>query len=295
MSVQDAVTLSWNNNSYVGDELVEIFRRLTTGPGPWSKVKTIPISGASQSDIQTGLTPLTAYDHAVRSQKGGLYRVGWESFNPDLWADGILPAGAKALNVATSAVGLAITAAVWSRTSGIAEQVALTFDAPPSGCAVEVYVDTGGGFALNGTTAADATTYVYNATGHGEQNVSFKVRAVRGAVVGAYGGTRVCWTGPLPPVFAGYNFLGFGGQWALDWVNGVSSGFTEADKEDSSMGGYPNSWVFAFTAIAVPTNGHNVTQACGPALIGVRLRHYQVAFAVTDYSEYAAVTGITGC
>ena len=274
MTVADTLTVTFDKTDQVGDELWEVFARLSTGPGAWSKAETVPDSGSTPQSIAVdGRLPLTEYDLAIRCQRGGLVPVGYESSNPDNWDAATAP-GAKVDDQPTSALALEITSAVWSRTSDVAEKVALVFAAPPAGCAVEVHVSANGvDFSLDGTTAPDATTYDYDGSAVGETARWFKLRAKRGALVGAFGAAVRVWIGPLKPEFVSTEEYG-PGQWLITWTNNVSVGWTEGKNHNGD--------VFTFLVL-VPINWKAVES---DNFLGVELRHNQTAFTVEDYSEW---------
>lgn len=183
-------TVAWTNNTYDGDEFVQIFARKTGSGGTgWSLRLTVQLSGATQNAVVSGLDAITAYDVALRMVRGGEVKTGYEdSSNPDNWT-GATVAGAKAsgnLSVSTPV----ITSTVWSRVSPTATQILVTWtladlNAPVS---IERRINAGA-YSEVGTLAGPATphTFAYDSSADAVgATIDFRVRGKNGALVGTY-------------------------------------------------------------------------------------------------------------
>ncbi len=321
MTVGNTITLDWDNNAYDGDELLELFQRLNTGPGAWSKVATFAHNNAAtQEYARAGLTPLTAYDFAIRSQRGGLYRPGWGSINPELWDDLGLQAGARVENVETSAVAPGINTTAWSRDSGVQHRISIGFpsdandDAPPEGCTVEIERGLNGvDFDPLDETAADATDYQDLLTNpDAGVRYYYRLRYKRGLLVGAWSDVVSCWAGPLPVAAFGVYYsvrngtgdgITFYDEWGFSfaWPAGSYQNVQIAEVEIDEGGGFT---LFAPSNVASdwtrPTGGLVLVQVdafqfCGVGPLDARIRIKQTSFAVDDYSEYVDAIGAIEC
>lgn len=323
MSVADTITLDWENNEADGDELVEIFRRLTTGPGPWTKVKTLLVNGApTQSTTVEVPTPLTEYDFAIRGQRGGLYRSGWGSANPDLWDDVGLETGAKALAVASGAVAPVISNCAWYRLDAVTHRIGLNWAAGPSGATVQVHRATveGGPYTLIDTTAADATDYQDSfVNGAAGVRYYYKTRFKRGSLLGDFSEISSAWAGPLAPTLTSFYFSNRGSvigetydEWGVTWTwpsgdfQGVQTVIVQTDivGDGSWVTQGPTYYDALGDAVANPDRPGDVFgfvhvaldyYCIDPATFDVRLRTKQTAFGVDNYSEYSSLSNEPGC
>jgi hypothetical protein len=241
------------------------------------------VGGGVSTYTVTGLVWSTLYYAEVRHKRNGQF----SAYSNEV---------SGTTNIADA---LTINSAVWSRIDASNEKIALTFTAPPTGNTVQILTSTtiGGVYSIVGETAANGTSFDYDVdvAGTAETAVFFKVRAKNGVALGTLSAPVRCWAGLLStPVVESYAPLGFGSQWELVWSNTMGgSATTDIDRQDSSLGGYPNAWVSAFTAQSGTVK--NLTQVCGPSFVAVRVRHRLVAFAVTDFSEWYEVIDISGC
>lgn len=325
MSVADSVTLDWTNNAYDGDELLEIFRRLTTGPGAWAKVKTVlHNNSAAQEAVVTDLNPLTEYDFAVRSQRGGLYRAGWESANPSLWDDAGLETGAMVAAVATSAFAPYINVTEWSRTSGTEHIISIGFPGSmpaggpaPEGCTVEIERGTNGvDFTPLDETAADATDYQdIMANGAAGVRYYYRLRYKRGALVGAWSDVVSCYAGPLAPELLSVYYANrnatddgvvFYDEWGfvIAWPAGSYQGVQEAEAEVDIGSGFASVTPLYIGGVTdTPDRPGDVNffyrtdpfEYCGLGPLDARVRAKQTAFAHVDYSEYSTMLNSIEC
>lgn len=321
MTINDTITLDWDNEDYDGDELLEIFQRLNTGPGPWAKVKTIAHNNAAaQSQAVDGLIALTEYDFAIRSQRGGLYRPGWGAINPELWDDAGLEAGARVEAVPTGAVAPGINVCEWSRTTNVSHRISIGFpsdandDAPPEGCTVEVERGLDGiDFDPLDETAADATDYQDLLT-NPEVGVRYyyRLRYKRGSLVGAWSDVVSAWAGPLAPNFSSVYYsvrngtgdgIVFYDEWGFvfTWPAGDYDGVQVVEVEVDEGGGFnlspPSNTADNWTR---PTGGLVLIQVdafqfCGLGPLDSRIRIKQTYVGVDDYSEYVTEVGGIAC
>lgn len=270
------IDLTWANGDSSLETITEIWRGSTSG----AETLFTTVGGGVHAYSNTGLTASTQYFYKVRHKRNGQF----SSYSNEADDTTDVP------------IALVLATPVWSRTGTSAEQVALSFSAPPSGLAVQILVASavGGPYSVADTTAADATSYVFDASGIPETVVFFRVRATDGMVVGVDSNSQRCWIGLLSyPTLVSYTPLGFASQWELVWTNTLSGATVDAERQDSSLGGYPTAWTGGFTNFSGTV--HNVTQVCGPTFVGIRLRHQKTAFSTTDYSEWYEVPDFAGC
>lgn len=121
------VTLSWTNNSFRGDEFVQVLRRVNgTGSAGWSVILTTPIGASLQSVQLSDAAPVQKYDYAIRMFREGAVTLGYEQQSPDDWT-AATQAGSKASAKTTTAQTPVMTAGVWSRLDASHTQVALSW------------------------------------------------------------------------------------------------------------------------------------------------------------------------
>jgi hypothetical protein len=172
-----SIRLEWLNNSYRGNELVQLFVR--PSGGAWSLAGTFAIAGDDQLTSWDTALPVTLYDVALRYLNQTTPAVGYESTNPDLWT---------AATAAQSKSTVTTTSAPVSWVSGvyyaITKNVALTWASAQLGVPylLEKFV---GGVWVTVVSGITANVYVY-AVPVGEQGltVPFRVTAQSGVVSG---------------------------------------------------------------------------------------------------------------
>lgn len=315
MTVADTVTLDWTNNAYDGDELLEIFRRLTTGPGPWAKVKTVLHNGAaSQSAAVNGLERLTEYDFAIRSQRGGLFRPGWESANPSLWDDSGLEAGAMVSAVATSALAPVPIRWEWERLDIDSDVINLEWEDCPADCQIIVERNLdGGGYVEQDSPDPGEITWQYFITGGGGgagQLIGFRFKFRKDGLDGEYSDPVFVYGGPAAPTLLGVSYLNrnatddgvtFYDEWGFvfDWPAGSYQGVQEIEVEvDEGGGGFVNR---SYLGDGTRPDGNVVVvrtdpyEYCGLGPQDARIRAKQTAFTTVDYSNYSTIADAIEC
>src|SRR5690606_9575625 len=143
----DSVMLHWKNRDMIGDELIEVWLR--PAGGAWALATSVGVSAAvDQQYLLEGLDAGTDYDWALRAVRGGLYRAGYESPDPDTW-----PAASRS-SFTTAILPPTIESATWERTAADRERIRLTITPAHAGADIRVYRDA----ALIATIPAPGNT-----------------------------------------------------------------------------------------------------------------------------------------
>jgi hypothetical protein len=172
-----SIRLEWLNNSYRGNELVQLFVR--PSGGAWSLAGTFAIAGDDQLTSWDTALPVTLYDVALRYLNQTTPAVGYESTNPDLWT-----AATAAQSKSTVTTGSAAVAWTSGLYDAVSKNAILTWASAQLGVPylLEKFV---GGVWVTVVSGITANVYVY-AVPVGEQGltVPFRVTAQSGVVSG---------------------------------------------------------------------------------------------------------------
>lgn len=155
--------LSWSNLGMAGDELLELW--LKTGSS-WALDSTIAVTSNPTQTHTFSLAPGTTYSFQIRARRGGVYRAGYTSGNPEDW-----PSGSR-LDYTTGLPKPTLTFTGWARTSSTARHLSFTLGNLVSARGTRFYKSTNGGssFSLVATIGAGTSTYDYAIQG-GEDGV----------------------------------------------------------------------------------------------------------------------------
>ena len=176
----------WDNNSYLGDEDVEVYAR--EDGGTWVLLATVAISGISQTLDVEGFSPLASVDVALRAIRRGAVKTGYEDANPDNWT-GATVAGAKdntVLSCGTPVIG----SVTYARVSPSQTQLTVVFTLADLYVDVQVEKRVNSG-AWSVVTTLDGSlaprTYAYTPTaGEAGATIDFRLRPVHGSTYGTY-------------------------------------------------------------------------------------------------------------
>ncbi len=176
-----SIRLAFTNNNARGNELVQLFARITAGA--WTLVRTFAVAGAEQVTSWDTALPVAFYDLAERYVSGGVPAVGYEG-SPDDWT-AATAAGSKT-TVTTSSADVAWVGGSFVDAS---TPVNLQWTSAQQDVPYLLEKDIGAGFV---TVAADLVANNYQYTIPGAElgtTVTFRVTARRGAIAGPTAGT----------------------------------------------------------------------------------------------------------
>jgi hypothetical protein len=83
------IRLEWLNNSYKGNEVVQLFAQISAGV--WSIVGSYAINGDDQLVSWATALPVAAYSIALRYMNGATPTAGFEGTDPDFWTSPFAP------------------------------------------------------------------------------------------------------------------------------------------------------------------------------------------------------------
>ena len=181
------LTISWTNNSALGNETVEVW--LKTG-STWAVQATVALSGTSQSTTIAPLEALTDYEVAIRMRTpAGAYTTGFSEATPNLWSSGSA-AGAKDTITTGGAAPSVLTVSTWTRLSSTQTVFNITVGAVDKRTSIELERQVGAGaFSVVYTESptSGVISYQYEVQpGEVGQNITFRARLKRGANVSSY-------------------------------------------------------------------------------------------------------------
>ena len=181
------LTVSWTNNSALGNETVEVW--LKTG-STWALQSTVALSGTSQSTTIAPLESLTDYEVAIRMRTpSGAYTTGYSESTPNLWTSGGA-AGAKDTISTGAAAPSVLTVSAWTRISATQTVFNITLGAVDKRTPFELERQVGAGawsvvFTDTPTSGSTSYQYVVDPAEVG-QTITFRARLKRGANVTSY-------------------------------------------------------------------------------------------------------------
>lgn len=225
-----SVLLSWDNNDFDGNEIVQVFAK--PAGGSWSLVVSLAIGGSSQQTTLDALLPLTEYEIAIRYTRGVQVTPGYAGDNPDAWT--APTADDSKVIFETSSAAVTWVSDVFTTPSG---PVTITWASDQLNVPYLIEKDPGGGFV---EVASDvfANQYVYAVPG-GELGLTipFRVTAKRGAIVGPNTGSNdvEMFLTVGQPAWVSAVWTVASGVAALDWTD--ASGATSYLLEKSTNGG----------------------------------------------------------
>src|SRR5690606_895690 len=238
-----------------------------------------------------GLKAGTTHKFQIRARRGTLYRQGYTSANPDNWPTESL------LVYVTGLAAPTITAATWERTSASSERILVTVSPIYDDVALALL----SGAVVVGTAPAphSGPVTIAHVDPAGEQLHTYTARHRTAAQGGDESAPVSRWSGPDAPTLTAIEPQGVC-VYTVRWASASGSLYTEIEDD------YPNS-SFALRGTADPGQGE-IQVAHGQALddcaglggemipVGVRIRHRQDSFGVSDYSQYAVdVTSLELC
>lgn len=263
------VSLAWVNNSFLGDEVVQVFAK--EAGGEWAVVFSVPVGDdmAQSTNFET-LLPLRAYELALRYVRGPRVTLGYEGADPDLWT-AATAAGSKTTFNTSSAAPVMATPLFTSPSGPIA--INWTSDQTGGTYLVEKY----NGAAWE-TVAADVEANTYSYTIPGPElgtTVPFRITAKRGAIVGPVSASTGIFmgvtVGPTSWVSATWN-LPVTNIATADLVWASASGATSYLLEKNSGVGWTTVATVAGTAYNYKPAGASMTVGPWEANVTVQFR-----------------------
>lgn len=283
------VTVSWTNNSVLGNESVEVW--LKAGSGAWALRSTVALSGTTQSTQLIGLEALEAYEVALRHlAPGPTYTSGYTQATPDLWTAGTA-AGSKG-TITTGGAAPVLVSGAWARTSATTSRIALDGTTVDRRCVVEFQKNAGAGWVPAGTldmAAVPSHPFAQNVEVLGAElgvSMQYRCRLTRGVTTSAWSNTLTVLAGiaTLPPAFAHWFDLSAGSTQRVELWTAANAlaGLTLQYQHVASA------------AVLVPTGGHTfersavrLERASAVAeAFDVRARVAVTSFGVTDYGPW---------
>src|SRR5690606_13395593 len=284
----DSVMLHWKNRDMIGDELIEVWLR--PAGGAWALATSVGVSAAvDQQYLLEGLDAGTDYDWALRAVRGGLYRAGYESPDPDTW-----PAASRS-SFTTLLLPPTIESATWERTSASSERILVTVS--PVYNDVDLELLSGGVVVGTAPAPHSGPVTIAHVDPAGEQLHTYTARHRTAAKEGDESAPVSRWAGPDAPTLTEIIPQGVC-VYTVRWASASGSLYTEIEDD------YPNS-SFALRGTAAPGQGE-IQVAHGQAIedcagiggemipVTVRIRHRQDSFGVSDYSHYS-IDGLELC
>src|SRR5690606_13253461 len=164
--------------------------------GAWALETSVGVAAAvDQPYLLEDLDAGTDYDWALRAVRGGLYRAGYESPDPDTW-----PAESRS-SFTTALLPPTIESATWERTAADSERIRLTITPAHAEADIRVYRDA----ALIATIPAPGNTESLtfdDTTALGlvsKTNHTYTVRSATAHVESADSAPVTRWVGPDAP------------------------------------------------------------------------------------------------
>lgn len=283
------VTVEWTNESMIGDETLELW--VDDGSG-WNLVDSEAVEPQPIQDYTfEGLKAGTTHKFQIRARRGTLYREEYQSSNPDDWPTESL------LVYVTGLAAPTITAATWERTSASSERILVTVS--PVYNDVDLELLSGGVVVGTAPAPHSGPVTIAHVDPAGEHLHTYTARHRTAAKVGDESTPMSRWSGPDTPTLTEIIPQGIC-VYTVRWASASESLYTEIEDD------YPNS-SFALRRTADPgedeiqvAHGQQLEDCAGLGgemiPVGVRIRHRQDAFDVSDYSQYAVdVTSLELC
>src|SRR5690606_12773366 len=284
-----SVRLIIEHSGAEGNEVLEVWLR--PSGGEWFRFTPEMVRLPGPQSVQvTDLQPGTSYDVAVRYRRGPHFTPGYEN-DPDTWPS------YKAGAFVTAMGAPVIQQVTWERTSASSERILVTV--------IPVYNDVDLELLSDGVVVATAPAphsgqvTIAHVDPAGEQLHTYTARHRTAAKVGDESEPVSRWAGPDAPTLTAIIPQGVC-VYTVRWASASGSLYTEIEDD------YPNS-SFALRRTADPGQGE-IQVAHGEAIedcaglggemipVGVRIRHRQDSFGVSDYSQYAVdVTSLELC
>jgi len=284
-----SVRLIIEHSGAEGNEVLEVWLR--PSGGEWFRFTPEMVRLPGPQSVQvTDLQPGTSYDVAVRYRRGPHFTPGYEN-DPDTWPS------YKAGAFVTAMGAPVIQQVTWERTSASSERILVTV--------IPVYNDVDLELLSDGVVVATAPAphsgpvTIAHVDPAGEQLHTYTARHRTAAKVGDESAPVSRWSGPDAPTLTAIIPQGVC-VYTVRWASASGSLYTEIEDD------YPNS-SFALRGTADPGQGE-IQVAHGEAIddcaglggemipVGVRIRHRQDSFGVSDYSQYAVdVTSLELC
>lgn len=284
-----SVRLIIEHSGAEGNEVLEVWLR--PSGGEWFRFTPEMVRLPGPQSVQvTGLQPGTSYDVAVRYRRGPHFTPGYEN-DPDTWPS--YEAGA----FVTTMDAPVIQQATWERTSASSERILVTVS--PVYNDVDLELLSGGVVVGTAPAPHSGPVTIAHVDPAGEQLHTYTARHRTAAKEGDESEPVSRWAGPDAPTLTEIIPQGVC-VYTVRWASASGSLYTEIEDD------YPNS-SFALRRTAAPGQGE-IQVAHGDAVedcaglggemipVGVRIRHRQDSFGVSDYSQYAVdVTSLELC
>jgi hypothetical protein len=178
------IRLEWLNNSYKGNEVVQLFAK--PAGGIWANVVSYGINGDDQLTAWATALPLTLYSLALRYVNGTTPTVGFEGSDPSLWTS---PFAAGAQTTVTTGC----TAPIWGSVPAFvnaATPITLVWTNAQTGVPYLLEKSTDGGATFSTIVAgliANAYAYVIPPAEVG-LTTRFRLTAQNGTIIGPSAG-----------------------------------------------------------------------------------------------------------
>jgi len=284
-----SVRLIIEHSGAEGNEVLEVWLR--PSGGEWFRFTPEMVRLPGPQSVQvTDLQPGTSYDVAVRYRRGPHFTPGYEN-DPDTWPS--YEAGA----FVTTMDAPVIQQATWERTSASSERILVTVS--PVYNDVDLELLSGGVVVATAPAPHSGPVTIAHVDPAGEQLHTYTARHRTAAKEGDESEPVSRWAGPDAPTLTEIIPQGVC-VYTVRWASASGSLYTEIEDD------YPNS-SFALRRTADPGQGE-IQVAHGEAIddcaglggemipVGVRIRHRQDSFGVSDYSQYAVdVTSLELC
>ncbi|MFS8533401.1 hypothetical protein [Sphaerobacter thermophilus] len=284
-----SVRLIIEHSGAEGNEVLEVWLR--PSGGEWFRFTPEMVRLPGPQSVQvTDLQPGTSYDVAVRYRRGPHFTPGYEN-DPDTWPS--YEAGA----FVTTMDAPVIQQATWERMSASSERILVTVS--PVYNDVDLELLSGGVVVGTAPAPHSGPVTIAHVDPAGEQLHTYTARHRTAAKEGDESAPVSRWAGPDAPTLTEIIPQGVC-VYTVRWTSASGSLYTEIEDD------YPNS-SFALRGTADPGQGE-IQVAHGEAIddcaglggemipVGVRIRHRQDSFGVSDYSQYAVdVTSLELC
>lgn len=172
-----SIRIAWTNYDAQGAETVQIFAK--PSGGSWSLVRSVPVSGVSQSTTWVTALPITEYEIAIRYVNGSIPGEGYSGGDPDNWTAPTAPGARTTVTTRTEEV-------TWVGGTFVNAATPLTLQWTSAQTGVPYLLEKNAGAGWE-TVASDlvATSYVYTVpSGELNTTVQFRVTPKRGAITG---------------------------------------------------------------------------------------------------------------